>query len=141
MLWVYFLLGVDHHVLKFFMIAAGGSIGAVLRYLMVSWGQRLTDSPFPIGTIMVNVLGCLIIGFAGARFLGSNQISEHYRMLLFVGLLGGFTTFSTFGWETFVLINDGHILKAMINILITNIVALGAVWVGYQLGERIFGLS
>lgn len=123
------------------MIAAGGSVGAVLRYLMVSWGERLSDSPFPTGTIIVNVLGCLIIGFAGARFLGLNQLSEPYRMYLFVGLLGGFTTFSTFGWETFTLINEGQIQRAIMNILITNVAALGAVWVGYRLCERIFGLS
>ncbi len=127
-------------MLKIFMIAVGGGAGAVLRYAIAGLGQRLSAGTFPIGTLMVNILGCFIIGLAGARFLGPHSLAEPYRMFLFIGLLGGFTTFSTFGWESFMLINDGQWMRAGMNIMLSNVLGLGAVWIGYRLSERIFGM-
>ena len=127
-------------MLKIVMIAVGGGAGAILRYAIAGLGQRLSDGTFPIGTLLVNILGCFVIGFAGARFLGPHLLAEPYRLLLFVGLLGGFTTFSTFGWESFMLINDGQWMRAGLNILLSNVFGLAAVWIGYRLSERIFGV-
>ena len=121
------------------MIAAGGAVGATLRYLISGCAQRQTDGLFPVGTLFVNVVGCLIIGLLGALFAGPHLIREEYRVAVLVGVLGAFTTFSTFGWETFSLLNAGQIRLAVVNVVLSNGVGLAAVWIGYRLGEQWFG--
>ena len=90
-------------MLKVLLIALGGAAGSVLRYLLHGWLQRAAGIRFPLGTLAVNVLGCLLIGCLAALFLAHSQIREEYRLGLTVGVLGGFTTFSTFSLETFKL--------------------------------------
>lgn len=126
-------------MVKIAMIAAGGAVGATLRYLISGYAQRHTDGLFPVGTLFVNVIGCLIIGSLGALFAGPHLIREEYRAAVLVGVLGAFTTFSTFGWETFSLLNAGQIRLAVVNVVLSNGVGLAAVWIGYRLGERWFG--
>ncbi len=87
-------------------IGCGGAAGALFRYTLAGWCQRLSGGVFPVGTLAVNVLGCLLIGFVGAFLAGPLLVREEHRLGLLVGLLGGFTTFSTFGWETFALLNE-----------------------------------
>lgn len=127
-------------MLQIFLIALGGSVGSVLRYLMAGWGQRLSSGTFPFGTLLVNVLGCLLIGFLNALFNGPYLIRQEYRLALTVGVLGGFTTFSAFGWESFSLANDGQYFRAILNILLSITLGLVAVWLGYRLSQRWFGL-
>ena len=127
-------------MLKLVMIAAGGGVGAVLRYAVAGWGQRLGDGVFPVGTLVVNVIGCLLIGVLGAAFAGPHLIREEYRLALMVGVLGSFTTFSTFGAETFALVNAGQLRLAMLNIMLSNGLGLSAAWFGYRAGERWFGM-
>jgi len=127
-------------VLKMLLIAIGGGTGAVLRYLVAGWGQRLGEGSFPIGTMIVNVSGCLLIGLFGAFFAGPTLIREEYRLAVLVGVFGGYTTFSTFGWETFALANDGQFLRAGTNLVLSNLLCLAAVWFGYRVGERWFGV-
>jgi fluoride exporter len=121
------------------LIAAGSALGGVLRYLMQGWGQALTAGAFPIGTLLVNVLGCFLIGFLNAAFTGPRLIREEYRIALTVGILGGFTTFSAFGWETFALANDGQGVRALFNLLLSVTLGLAAVWGGYRLAEAWLG--
>jgi CrcB protein len=125
---------------KLLFIAIGGGIGAVLRYSVGGWAQRLTQGSFPVGTLAVNLSGCLAIGFLGALFAGPWLVREEYRFGILVGLLGGFTTFSTFGWETLSLSNEGQFGMALGNILLSNALGLFAVWLGYRVAERIYGL-
>ncbi len=125
---------------KLLFIAAGGAAGAVIRYLLSGWCHRASDTTFPIGTLAVNVLGCLLIGALTAVFTGPYVVREEYRAALLVGLLGGLTTFSTVGWETLALVNDGGIRRAMLNVFVTNAFALAAVWVGYRAGQRLVGV-
>jgi len=125
---------------KILMIAAGGAVGATLRYSISGWGQKLVSGSFPIGTLLVNVIGCLLIGFACALFAGPHLIREEYRAGLLIGLLGAFTTFSTFGWETFALANAYQMRLAILNIVLSNGVGLFAVWFGYRVGEKWFGV-
>src|SRR5437867_8630674 len=98
---------------KLLMIALGGAFGSVLRYLVAGWMQRLIEHPFPLGTMTVNVLGCLCIGVLAAIFAGPHTVREEYRLALTIGVLGGFTTFSTFGLETFEFLNDGQWNRAV----------------------------
>jgi len=125
---------------KLVMIAAGGAVGALLRYVAAGWAQRFADGSFPAGTLLVNIVGCLAIGFVGAFFAGPHLMREEYRLALLVGVLGAFTTFSTFGWETFTLANGGQIWLAVTNILLSNGAGLVAVWFGYRMGEKWFGV-
>ncbi len=102
-------------MLKWIFIAVGGALGSVLRYAMQGWvGQQIAGRSFPIGTIVVNITGCLIIGLLAGFFDGPQLVREEYRVGLLVGVLGGYTTFSSFGLETFRLANDGEFRLALI---------------------------
>ena len=118
---------------KLLFIAGGGALGSVLRYLVAGWGQRLTPGVFPLGTLLVNVSGCLLIGYLGTLFAGPAVIRDEYRLALLVGLLGGFTTFSTFGYESWALLSDREWGLAGANFLLNNVLGLTAVWLGHRL--------
>jgi CrcB protein len=120
-------------------IALGGGLGAVARYLLAGAGQRLTDGPFPVGTLLVNLTGCLLIGFLGSILTGPAIVREEYRLMLLVGFLGGFTTFSTFGYETLALMSDREWWWAGANVVLSNAVGLLAVWVGHRLSVMLQG--
>ena len=128
---------------RFLMVAAGGAAGAMARYALGLAAGRLAPSmAWPVGTFTANVLGGLLMGLlAGwlALKAGTGVDHERLRLLLGVGLLGGFTTFSAFGFETFQLANQGHLARAGLNILLTNAACLGAVWLGFRFVERFAG--
>jgi len=126
---------------KWILIATGGAFGSVLRYAMQGWVQRAASGGFPLGTLAVNVLGCLLIGFLSAAFTGPLLIRQEYRLGIIVGILGGFTTFSAFGWETFSLANDREYFLAALNIVLSCGLGLVAVWIGYRAAEYWFGVT
>lgn len=114
-----------------FLVGTGGFIGSVLRYLFSGWVFRLLDKPwFPAGTLAVNVLGCLVIGFLGGIAEQRRIFAPEFRLFVFIGILGGFTTFSAFADETASLVQNGHGAAALLNIALQVMVALFAVWVG-----------
>ena len=125
---------------KLLFVAAGGAVGSVIRYSLAGLCQRLATTTFPVGTLAVNVLGCLLIGILSAIFAGPVLVRDEYRIAVMVGLLGGFTTFSTYGMETMALANDGSYGRACLNIVVTNSLALGAVWIGYRAAQRWIGV-
>ena len=90
-------------------VGIGGFFGAVLRFLISGWVQKASGFTFPVGTLAVNVLGSLLIGFLVALF--DNFLSPYWKAALVTGLLGALTTFSTFSYETFVLLQEGLFLK------------------------------
>jgi CrcB protein len=126
---------------KLLLIGLGGAVGSVLRYLVGGWVQRATTESFPTGTLVVNVTGCFAIGFLGMVFTGTGPglMREEYRVAILVGILGGYTTFSSFGRETFALAGDNQLWYAAANIILSNAVGLGAVWLGHRLAERLYG--
>lgn len=100
--------------------------------------QRLChDWSFPIGTFCVNMLGCFVIGFLGQLSESKGLFQADSRLFLFVGVLGGFTTFSSFGFETFQLIRDGEFLYASMNAILQLAMGLLFVWLGWILGRLI----
>jgi CrcB protein len=125
---------------KLVWIAIGGGVGSVCRYLLSGWGQRLAGESFPLGTLVVNATGCLLIGLFAAAFGGALIVREEIRLAILVGVLGGFTTFSTFSLETLALINDGQFGRALANVLLSVTVCMVAVWIGYRVGERWMGV-
>jgi fluoride exporter len=127
-------------MVKLLFIAAGGAVGSVMRYLVSGWGQSLVGGWFPLGTLTVNVTGCLLIGILGAYFAGPQLVREEYRLAVMIGALGAFTTFSTFGFETFTLARDGELRWALANLLLSNGLGLVCVWFGYRMAEKWFGV-
>jgi CrcB protein len=125
-------------LVKVLLIGAGGALGAVARYGLAGLVQRVS-ADFPYGTMSVNVLGCLVIGIVGAYFAGPALVREEWRLAILIGLLGGFTTFSTFSFETFQLMNDGAWTRAGANVLLTNFLCLSTTWIGYRLTEHFVG--
>ena len=117
-------------MVRFFVIALGGWIGALARYIMGGLDYRSSSGIFPISTLVVNVTGSLAIGFLWGladRF----TLSPNTRLFIFIGVLGGYTTFSTFSLETFNLMNDGEYRIAIINVLLSAALSIGAVFLGY----------
>lgn len=116
-------------------IAAGGATGAVLRFLVGRAIQGDVPGAFPIGTLSVNIIGCFLIGVLAGLFTGEIGQREELRMLLVVGLLGGFTTFSSFGLETIALLGEGDLRGASIYVLASNGIGISAAWLGSRLGS------
>lgn len=115
-------------------IGFGGFLGSILRYIFSGYVQGLLRSAdFPYGTIAVNITGCLIIGFLSQLAESQGAFTSETRAFLFIGFLGGFTTFSTFGNETMNLFRDGENVLALINAAVQIGVGLGAVWLGRTL--------
>lgn len=116
---------------KLSIIGAGGFTGAVLRYLVSSWAQTRSGSIiFPFGTLAVNMIGCLLIGLLTYLVETRSMFSMETRSFVLIGLLGAFTTFSTFGNETLGLIRDSRIDLALINAGSQVVVGVGMVWLG-----------
>ncbi len=118
-------------------IAVGGAVGGVLRFWMSTWVHTFAGRSFPYGTLAVNVLGCLVIGFLFVLFLERFSSDTVLRAGLLIGLLGGFTTFSTFSIETFNLIEQGAYMKASINMTASLILSVGATWIGILIGRQL----
>lgn len=118
------------------MVALGGSIGAVLRYLTLLSTQFLKQkTAIPLGTLMVNVLGCLLIGFLSTLGTNSRWISPEARNFMIVGILGAYTTFSTFGYESVSLFEAGFKWQFAANIALQLLLGFAAVWAGSALGR------
>lgn len=111
-------------------IAAGGAMGALLRFWVSAGVHGIAGRSFPYGTLTVNVAGSLLIGILYVVFNERLDVSPHLRALLMVGVLGAFTTFSTFSIETLELLEKGDILKAAANVLLNVVLCVGAAWVG-----------
>lgn len=129
---------------KLGLIAVGGAVGSVLRYLVSGLAQRLLErvlsQPLPVGTLAVNTLGSFAIGFLFVALSGLGRAPAH-RDLVLIGLIGGFTTFSTFAYEVFTLANDGQRGLAVLNITLNNVLGIVAAAGGYRLAERIYGVT
>jgi CrcB protein len=126
-------------VLKLLVIGCGGFLGAVLRYLVSGLVQNLSGSiRFPFGTLAVNVIGCLLIGLLVYLVETRSMLSVTVRMFVFIGLLGSFTTFSTFGNETLELLRDSKTTLALLNAGAQLILGLAAVWLGRMIAYGIW---
>jgi len=123
-------------VILILLVGVGGFFGAVMRYVVTNWVQDFFHVlSLPYGTLTVNLLGCLIIGLLGGLSESRNLLNQEARALLFIGVLGGFTTFSTFGYETVQLLRDGQSLAAFSNIGLQVCMGLVAVWIGYSISQ------
>ena len=118
------------------LVGAGGFLGSVFRFVLSGVVHRsFPMSEFPFGTLVVNILGCLCIGLLHGLAETRQVVGPELRLFLMIGLLGGFTTFSTFGYETMALLRDAEIFRAVGNVLLQVLCGLFAVWVGDTLGR------
>lgn len=124
-------------MIKLLLLLAGGALGTIARYMVSALPHRFADSIFPWGTLTVNALGSFIIGFLWGIFEW-RDISPQTRTFVFIGILGGFTTFSTYALETLNLFREGDIKTALLNILANNILAIGLVFSGFFISKNIF---
>ena len=120
-------------IIPILFVAMGGAIGSLLRYAVVQVVMQLHPQPFPIGTVLVNVVGSFAIGLLMARYM--SQDSESAKLFFVTGLLGGFTTFSAFSWDALQLVQRGQMGAAMLYVGASLFLSLAAVAGGYQLGR------
>jgi CrcB protein len=116
----------------------GGFIGSVMRYLLGGIVQQSSRSLFPYGTLAVNVLGCFIIGFLAQLAEARGLFASEARAFVFIGILGGFTTFSSFGNETLNLARDSQMMSAVANVGANVLLGLFAVWLGRSVSYLIW---
>ncbi|MCC6143721.1 MAG: fluoride efflux transporter CrcB [Candidatus Hydrogenedentes bacterium] len=117
-------------MLKLTLIALGGACGALARYGISGFVQQRMDSAFPFGTLAVNVIGCFVLGGLMALVQDHPLLRPEARSFIAIGILGAFTTFSTFGYETSALIHDNQWNQALLNILANIVIGLAAVELG-----------
>jgi len=119
-------------------VGLGGFIGSICRFALGgAVHQLLHKSAFPYGTMVVNLVGCFAIGVVGGLVETRQLFTLETRMFLLVGLLGGFTTFSTFGYESLTLVRDGQVLASLANIAVQVVAGIFLVWVGYGLTKSL----
>jgi len=118
-------------------VAIGGAIGSVLRYLVQTQSTHWFGASFPYGTLLVNVLGSLLIGFLSFLLLERLTVPDEIRFAILAGVLGGFTTFSTFSLDTIALLQQGNLLSAVANILLSVGLCLFACFLGLSLARAI----
>lgn len=119
------------------LVALGGAVGSVARYKLSGFILHHTiDWRFPAGTFAVNILGCLVAGVLAALAEKGDLFTQDVRLLLFTGLLGGFTTFSAFGLETVHLLRRGELAIAMSNVVLSVALGIAALWAAFALASR-----
>lgn len=131
-------------LIKPLLVFLGGGAGTLMRYWLGGavhayaggWGAT-----FPLGTLVVNVSGCFAVGFLASVLTGPMLVRDEYRTMILIGILGGYTTFSTFGRESMALIHDGEWLHAAANIILSVFLGLAAVWLGDALATKMYGLG
>ena len=115
-------------------VGSGGFLGALARYGLSGLVQRqLPFASFPYGTLVVNLMGCALIGVLAGLAESRQMFGSEVCTFAFIGVLGGFTTFSTFGYETFALLREQDYLRAIANVTLHLVVGLALVWAGYAL--------
>lgn len=122
--------------MKYLLVAIGGGSGALARYVASSAIMTRFDGKFPLGTLVINVSGSFLIGFLMTMLTERFELDPMWRLFLVVGFLGGYTTFSSFEWETFSAIHDGGFWIGMVNIVSSVVLGYAAVWLGSVLAQR-----
>lgn len=121
---------------KYLIVSGGAALGGALRYWLSNFVYKFLPADFPYGTLAVNVIGSFILGFVMFSLFEKELISQDLRLFLTVGFCGGFTTFSTFSFETVNLMKNSEMLLAAANILANLILCMAGVYLAYILSNR-----
>jgi CrcB protein len=125
-------------MLKLTLIFLASGLGGLLRYIFGAAIQHWWGPSFPLGTLIVNITGCLAMGFLATAFSTTLHIREEFRLAILVGILGGYTTFSSFSGETLALTTAGEWLKASLYVLLSVAISLLAAYAGAALATKLF---
>jgi fluoride exporter len=123
-------------LIRYLLVLVGGGVGALTRYVAASAIMTRFGGKFPLGTLAINVTGSFLIGFLMTMLTERFQLDPRWRLLLVVGFLGGYTTFSSFEWETFTSVRDGALWAGMLNVVSSVMLGYVAVWLGVLLAKR-----
>ena len=121
--------------IKVLLLSAGGAIGALLRYALGGSVHKIAGQHFPFGTLAVNILGCFLIGFFAVLHHEKLVFGPNMRLFFMVGVLGAFTTFSAFSYETWSLMEASEWLKATLNVFLSVGLGMFGLWLGVLLGR------
>jgi len=122
---------------RILLLIAFGATGTLARYGLDGWIQYRVGARFPAGTLAINLLGCLLLGVIGEFSLNHISVPPDWRIGLTIGLMGGFTTFSTFGWDTVRMLNDGEWLKAVVYVAASVLGGIVCMVAGMRLGNAL----
>ena len=120
---------------RIILIGVAGLVGTLFRYWLSGWTARRFGETFPSGTLIVNLVGCFLAGLLFYLMFDRYLVNQTIRTVILIGLLGGFTTFSSFGLQTFTLLREGEMGLALLNIAASNVGGLLMVWFGYSLAK------
>lgn len=124
-------------MMQLLLVGIGGCLGSICRYATGLAAQRLITTTLPVATLIVNAVGCLVIGITMGVIEAKGITDPTVRLFMVVGFLGGFTTFSAFGYETFSLATDGRLAVAIANGITQMTVGLLSVWAGHTLATQL----
>ena len=124
-------------MVKLFLIGLAGFIGTLGRYWLSGIIARRYGETFPLGTLAVNLIGCFLVGLLFYLMQERYLVNQNVRTIMLIGLLGGFTTFSSLGLQTFTLLQDNEIALATLNLVASNVLGLFLVWAGYTLAKAL----
>lgn len=122
---------------KLFLIGLAGFIGTLGRYWLSGLVARRYGETFPSGTLAVNLIGCFLVGIFFYLLQERFLVNQTVRTIIMIGFLGGFTTFSSFGLQTFTLLQNGQLGLAALNVSLSNLIGLILVWAGYSIGKML----
>jgi fluoride exporter len=126
---------------KYIIVMLGGALGAVARFVVGSLVARRYAILFPLGTFVINVTGSFLVGLLMMFFLNRPAINAHWRLFLVTGILGGYTTFSSFEWEVFAVLRAGAAAVALSYVVLSVAAGLVGVWIGALLSNRFWPYS
>jgi fluoride exporter len=124
-------------MVKSLLIGFAGFVGTLGRYWLSGFVARRYGETFPLGTLVVNLLGCFLVGLLFYLMQERYLVNPNVRSIVLIGFLGGFTTFSSLGLQTFTLLQDDEVALAVLNMLASNVVGLLLVWAGYTLAKAL----
>ena len=122
--------------MRYLMVVIGGGTGSLVRYVAATAIMTRFGGKFPLGTLVINVTGSFLIGFLMTMLTERFQFDPIWRFLLVVGFLGGYTTFSSFEWETYSAVRDGGLWAGILNVVSSVMLGYVAVWLGSMLARR-----
>ena len=124
-------------MINYLLVSAGAAIGGALRYGISTYIQKNQSVIFPYGTLFVNIIGSFLLGIIMFYLNEKDLIGNEFRLFLTVGLCGGFTTFSTFSYETLMLIRDSELLLAFYNVILNVVLCFAGIYIAYLISKLI----
>jgi fluoride exporter len=121
---------------RYLLVVVGGGAGALARYVASTAIMTRFGGRFPLGTLVINVTGCFLIGLLMTLLTGRWNVDPRWRLFLVTGFLGGYTTFSSFEWETYTAAREGDIWAGMLNVVASVMLGYVAVWLGSLVARR-----